>query len=181
MNTVDPVDGTTNLAAGIPFVTTSIALARNGIVELGCVYDPSRDEMFVARRGYGASLNGTPFSSAKVKLGLRDSILCVGSPPDPKAFARNLNVIAQLGPKVRGLRMFSSAALIFCWTAVGRVTAYIATDINAWDFAAGRLIVEEAGGETSCQSGAPLELVDRDTVCSIGGVHSEIICTLQSL
>ena len=87
----DPVDGTTNLAAGIPLVTTSIALARNGVAELGVVFDPNRDELFVARRGRGyATLNGERLRCARPDLvsggkGLRDAVLCVGNPPEVSA------------------------------------------------------------------------------------------------
>jgi myo-inositol-1(or 4)-monophosphatase len=103
---VDPVDGTTNLAAGLPLVTTSIALARNGVVELGLVFDPSRNELFAARRGRGATLNGRPIHSGARggKLALRDAVLCVGSPPKSSAFVTNLGVIAGIGPKVQSAR-----------------------------------------------------------------------------
>ena len=174
----DPVDGTTNLAAGIPLVTTSIALVRNGVVELGVVFDPNRDELFLARRGQGyATLNGQRLTCARPAVSrMKDAVLCVGNPPEPSAFARNVEVIRRVGPKVRGLRMLSSAALIFCWVALGRVTAYVASDINAWDFAAGQLVVEEtSSGATSDHFGGPLLLTTRDTVCSSGGVHDELL------
>lgn len=179
---VDPVDGTTNLAAGIPLVTTSIALAHRGVVVLGCVYDPSRDEFFEARKGRGATLNGVPMAARlRGTIKIEDSILCVGNPPKPSAFAHNLNVIRVLGPKVRGLRMFSSAALIFCWVAMGRLQAYIATDINAWDFAAGWLILLEVGGEATDHTGAPLELSTRNTICSAGTFHDDMVAEVNAL
>jgi len=193
---VDPVDGTTNLAAGLPLVTTSIALARNGIVQVGVVFDPSHGECFTAIRGKGAYLNGERFkdghdngdvsvepplsSPPAPPLALKDAVLCVGCPPLPSAFQRNVHVIASLGPKCRGVRMLSSAALIYCWVALGRIGAYVATDINAWDFAAGKLIVEETvGGVCSNHEGAPLRLTDRDTLCSSGGLHDEVLGALK--
>ena len=75
-------------------------------------------------------------------------------------------VLGSLGPRVRGVRMLSSAALIFCWVALGRLTAYVASEFNAWDFAAGMLVLKEAGGQATDHEGRPLELTHRDSVCS---------------
>ena len=131
-----------------PFLLSPFsALTRRGVIEMGCVYDPNRDELFLARRGCGATLNGRPMKNTAAAeqqqqqgaaLGelksspLKDVVMCVGNPPEPTAFHHNIEVIRTIGPQVRGVRMLSSAALIYCWVALGRVNTYVATAINAW-------------------------------------------------
>jgi len=176
---LDPVDGTTNLANSIPLVTCSIALVKDGEVHAGVVFDPARSEMFSAVRGVGAWLGDEPLPRGQDKavpsLTLQEAVVCIGCPPEPTAFKRSVATLETLGPRVRGMRMFSSAALIYSWVALGRITGYVAYNINLWDFAAGKLILEEAGGVATDMSGSPLQLTDRDTLCSTRGIHAELV------
>lgn len=176
---VDPVDGTANLAAGIPLCAVSIALVKQGEVQVGVVYEPSRDECFSAVKGCGATLNGAPLSTSNAAT-VQEAIVATGCPPDPAIFPLALRSVERLGPHVRGLRMLATAAIAYSWVAAGRFSSYVAFDINAWDFAAGKLLVEEAGGVVTALDGEPLALSARDTVCSNGAaVNGEIIRLLQ--
>lgn len=142
---VDPLDGTTNFLWGIPHWSVSVAVSDAAGPAVGVVFDPCRDEMYCAVRGGGATLNGAP-------------LVLDGAPPLPEALigtgfnysaeerARQGVRVAALLPQVRDIRRFGSAALDLSWLAAGRVDGYFETGLSPWDWAAGRLVVTEAGG-----------------------------------
>ena len=104
------------------------------------------------------------------------AVHCTGFPPNQDAFPRSLATAQKIGQKVRALRMFGTAAISYAWVSCGRLTSYTAYDVNAWDFSAGMLLVSEAGGRnTNGVDGAPLKLSDRDTICSNGAIHDELL------
>ncbi|WP_027092491.1 inositol monophosphatase family protein [Cohnella thermotolerans] len=172
---VDPVDGTTNYVHGFPFYSVSIALAHKGQVIVGVVYDPSRDELFVAERGKGAYVHGKRMHVSNERT-LRQSLVATGFPADYQAaLPENLRQIQALAPQVRNLRIAGSAALHMAYVAAGRLSGFWEIGLNAWDLAAGSLLVEEAGGKVTDQSGAPYQLGVRNVTASNGFVHGELL------
>ena len=144
---VDPIDGTANYARGIPHWCISVALMRAGRVELGYVYDPCAREIFTARRGRGARLNGRKISVSEV-LDVGKARVNVGFSyrRPPELHSRGIRILLERGIEYSRL---ASGALGMSWVACGRFDAYWETHINSWDVLAGLLIVEEAGGWVS--------------------------------
>ncbi len=144
---VDPIDGTMNLAHGIPHFCVSIAareVATQRIL-LGVIYDPLRNELFTAERGSGTYLNGIrQYVSTRAKLS--EAILAVGFAKSQESIDHCLKLYAIYGNKARKLRAMGSAALDLAYVATGRMDAYIEQGVNLWDIAAGVVLVEEAGG-----------------------------------
>lgn len=140
------------------------------------IYDPHRDELFTAMKGYGAHMNGE-----EIKVGQQDSIsdaiIAMGSPPGEESMRMSLLGIEVLMPQVRTIRMLGSAALMLAWVANGRLTGYWEYDLSAWDIAAGALIVEEAGGRFSDLEGKDFDLRNRKIFASNGkvGVHQKVL------
>ena len=142
---VDPLDGTVNYAHGVPFFSVSIAYAHNGIVTLGVVYDPMRDEIFAAARGQGAQLNGRSLRVSQVTE-LQRSLLATGFPYDTWSTPRNnLGYYGRFAKLTQGVRRLGSAALDLAYVAAGRLEGYWELSVKPWDIAAGGLIAEEAG------------------------------------
>lgn len=139
---LDPLDGTTNFAAGLPYFALSLALVQTGQVVAGVVYDPQRRECFSATRGGGARLNGVPLNVLPGPERLDECIALV----DVKCLA--LKLIRELAwqPPFRSQRSFGAVALDWCWLAAGRCHLYLHGYQNLWDYAAGTLILAEAGG-----------------------------------
>jgi myo-inositol-1(or 4)-monophosphatase len=142
---VDPLDGTVNYAHGIPFFAVSIAYAHNGILSLGVVYDPLRDELFAAGRGQGARLNGRSLQVSKV-TDLQRSLLVTGFPYDAWSTPRdNLDYFGRFAKTTQGVRRMGSAALDLCYVAAARFEGYWELSLKPWDVAAGGLVASEAG------------------------------------
>lgn len=139
---VDPIDGTTNFVNGIPFFAVSVAYMQAGRSEKGLVYNPATDEAFFAERGRGAWLNGTPLPlrPAPEKLGH-----CVAG-VDFKRIPKTLGDKLATHPPYYSQRNFGSSALEWCYVASGRLDVHLHGGQMLWDYAAGRLILEEAGG-----------------------------------
>ncbi len=147
---VDPLDGTTNFLHGIPLFAISIALEREGELVAGLVYNPVTGEIFAAERGKGAFLNDRRMRVA-ARSHLRDAVIVTGIPHRGKD-DRHARHIAELGavmPQVAGIRRTGSAATDLAWVAAGRFDGYWERGINAWDMAAGIVLVREAGGYVS--------------------------------
>ena len=139
---IDPLDGTTNYAAGVPYYAVSVALLRGEWVELGVVYDPVRRECFSAARGRGAWCNAEPLYSAGGGEALSQSVALIDFKRLTPALARRLAT----EPPYKSQRSFGAVALDWCWLAAGRCDIYLHGRQKLWDFAAGCLILEEAGG-----------------------------------
>lgn len=143
---VDPLDGTVNYAHDIPIFSVSVAYAENGELKLGVVYEPLRQECFRAARGQGAWLNEKPLQVSQVGS-IEQSLLVTGFPYDIQDNpANNLNYYAYFSLHSQGVRRLGSAALDMCYVAAGRFDGYWELYVEAWDVAAGALIVQEAGG-----------------------------------
>ena len=174
---VDPLDGTTNFTHGYPFFCVSIAFEFEGVVELGTIYDPVHDELFVAQRGGGARCNGGKISVSAPRA-LRDALVVTGFPPDPEGKKSNLRAFERFTLDAQALRRDGSAALDLCYVAAGRFDGFWEAGLHAWDIAAGALIVEEAGGRVSDYRGDPFELDGEQIVASNGSIHDAMVAVL---
>ncbi|MEJ0000383.1 MAG: inositol monophosphatase family protein [Verrucomicrobiota bacterium] len=144
---VDPIDGTMNLAMGIPHFCVSIAareVATQRLI-LGVIYDPLRHELFTAERGSGAYLNGIR-TRVSTRDKLSEAVLAVGFAKTQESIDHCLKLYQIYGNSARKLRAMGSAALDLAYVAAGRLDAYIEQGVNLWDVAAGAVLVEEAGG-----------------------------------
>lgn len=168
---VDPIDGTTNFIHGFPFFSVSIALAYRGEVVVGVVYDPMQDELFVAEKGKGTYVRGKRSSVSKEER-LESSLLATGFPTERSAMLpQNMKQLSELAPKVRNIRSSGSAALHLAYVAAGRLTGFWEMNLNAWDIAAGALLVTEAGGKVTDLSGEPYRLSVRNVLATNGLIH----------
>jgi myo-inositol-1(or 4)-monophosphatase len=149
---LDPVDGTSNFAAGLPFFAVSLALLIGREPVLGLVYDPIRDECFVGIQGQGARLNGTPLRCGSARLPLRRSLAMV----DFKRLGPELAAELATHPPYGSQRYLGSGVLEWCWLAAGRFQVYLHGRQNLWDYAAGALILKEAGGLAENLDGGPI-------------------------
>ncbi len=167
---VDPLDGTTNYAHGLPIFAVSIALERAGEVVLGVVHDPMREETYVAERGGGATLNGAPIRVSDTEEPIR-ALLVTGFPYDREDMPAALELFGRLTVLTQGVRRLGSAALDLCYVAAGRLDAFYERGLHAWDVAAGSLILEEAGGRVTDYRGRKFGLEGAEIVASNGLLH----------
>ncbi|MCG6872836.1 MAG: inositol monophosphatase [Gammaproteobacteria bacterium] len=149
---LDPLDGTSNFISGLPFFSVSLALLIDGRPVLGLVYDPVRDELFSAVAGGGARVNGQPLVAGNTRTELRRCIACVDFKRLPSPLAERL---AHDFPYM-SQRSLGSCALDWCWLALGRFQVYLHGGEKLWDYAAGLLILEEAGGFATTLDGDPV-------------------------
>ncbi|AHM04284.1 Inositol-1-monophosphatase [Roseibacterium elongatum DSM 19469] len=144
---VDPLDGTTNFLHGMPHWAVSIALEHKGEIVAGVVYDPAKDEMFYAEKGAGAWLNDSQRLRVSGRNRLIESVFATGVPfGGGKYLPATLQDLARLMPTCAGVRRWGSAALDLAYVAAGRYDGYWERGLDAWDVAAGILLVKEAGG-----------------------------------
>ena len=178
---VDPLDGTTNFAHGFPVFCVSLGLVRNGEVIAGIIYDPTRNELFAAERGSGASLNGESIHVSKVAT-LAESLLGTGFPSKKRHANPNIHFYHQLTLKSHGLRRPGSAALDLSCVASGRYDGYWEFKLNAWDTSAGVLLVEEAGGRVTHVDGSKFDVAEsRDVLATNGLIHQELMDEMQAI
>ncbi len=149
---IDPLDGTNNYATGMPFFAVSIALIVAGEARLGYIYDPLRDEVFAAIRGQGATLNGKPLQHRPMATEDSKLIAEIDMKRLPAALAQRL----VLEPPYGSQRNIGSSALDWCWLSAGRYNIYLHGGQKLWDYAAGHLICEEAGGVSCSLDGEPV-------------------------
>src|SRR5262245_3490198 len=175
---VDPLDGTTNFVHGYPHCAVSVALEHQGERVLGLVHDPLRRETFSAARGEGAQLNGRPIRTSDVDE-LSHALLGTGFPSDRRERAGTYVAFVQVAlERGRCVRRSGSAALDLCYVACGRLDAYWEWHLGPWDVAAGRLIVEEAGGRVTDFAGGAHVLGDAETAASNGRLHGALVAML---
>jgi myo-inositol-1(or 4)-monophosphatase len=175
---IDPLDGTTNYAHGLPTFAVSIALETAKRVDLGVVFDPNLDELFVAERGHGATLNDRPLAVSTAAT-LDESLLATGFPYNIReARDNNLKEYAAFSVRARAVRRMGSAVLYLAWLASGRLDGYWELRLGPWDVAAGSLLVEEAGGQVTDLTGGALDLDAPALVATNGRIHSAILAVL---
>ena len=171
---VDPLDGTNNYVYGIPVFSVAIALMSQDDVLLGLTYDPVREELFVARKGGGASLNGRPISVSQRDSMERAFIGCdLGY--DREAGARMLDTIRAIWPRMAGLRIMGSAVLGLAYVACGRFDLYLHRYLYPWDMASGILLIREAGGEVTDWAGKPVSAFGQQIVAGNKALHRQML------
>jgi len=176
---VDPLDGTTNFAHAYPFFCCSIALVKNNKPIVGVVYDALRDECFTAEKGLGAFLNGRRLSVTKTKS-LAESLVCTGFAYAVRETHYNLDNFKQFVLKTQGVRRDGSAAMNLAYVAAGRFDGFWERGIQAWDMAAGVLMVQEAGGKVTDISGKPFDLLAQNALATNGKIHGQIFKILKN-
>jgi myo-inositol-1(or 4)-monophosphatase len=177
---IDPLDGTTNYAHGYPRFCVSIGVERGGVREVGVVYDPLLDECYRAVRGGGASLNGRRIQVSSEDR-LEHSLAATGFAYDVhKSPDDNLANFGRMIKSTRAVRRDGSAALDLCYVAAGRLDAFWEFKLNAWDIAAGLLLVEEAGGRCTNMAGDPPPRSGAETIASNGVLHDAILALLET-
>lgn len=175
---IDPLDGTTNYLHGFPQFAVSIALVHRGRLETGVVYDPVRDEMFTAVRGGGALLNDRRLRVTEQK-GLKGALLGTGIPfRDQRYMDAYLGMLRALTQDTAGIRRPGSAALDFAYVAAGRLDGFWELGLSVWDFAAGALLVQEAGGVVSDIRGGSRHLESGNVICAGVKLQRELVATI---
>jgi len=162
---VDPLDGTTNFLHAIPHFAVNIALQREGAIVAAVTYNPITNELFWAEKGKGCFVNDKRLRVA-ARQRLDESVLATGIPfLGHGQHARFLKELHQVSQRVAGVRRFGSAALDLAFVAAGRFDGYWERDLNAWDLAAGLLLVSEAGGKATDADGGE-DVIGKGSVCA---------------
>jgi myo-inositol-1(or 4)-monophosphatase len=170
---VDPLDGTTNFLHGLPHFAISIALERHGELVAGVIYDPIKDEMFAAEKGAGAYLNHRRLRVSK-RADLANCL--IGWPGRGKGFALQLERVSD---HVAGIRRLGTASLDLAYIAAGRLDGFWEHDLKPWDFAAGIVLIREAGGLVSRLEGDDDLLAPGTLVASNAAVHAKLVELVQ--
>ena len=176
---IDPLDGTTNYAHGYPCFCVSIALERAGSIEIAVIYDPTRDEMFAAERGQGATLNDRRVRVSPVE-DLNNAMLCTGFPYNVRERPNFARHFANFTMEAQAVRRDGSAAIDLAYIACGRFDGFWEDGLKAWDVAAGVLLIEEAGGRVTDFSGDPLDIYTPKVLASNGLVHDAMMRVLDA-
>jgi myo-inositol-1(or 4)-monophosphatase len=180
---IDPLDGTTNFAHGFPHFCVSMGLEqrpeglaaeKDGPIVAGVIYDPMRDELFVAERGKGAFLNGKPIHVSPVPV-LGEALVATGFPSRKRHDNPNIHFYQEFTLRSHGVRRAGSAALDLAYIACGRMDAYWEFNLNPWDTAAGFLLVEEAGGMVTGFDGTYRRLDSQEILASNQLIHHELL------
>jgi myo-inositol-1(or 4)-monophosphatase len=177
---VDPLDGTTNFAHGFPVFCVSLGLEYKDERVAAVIFDPTREEMFTAEKGGGAFLNGKPIYVSSVG-NLAECLVATGFPSHKRHKNPNIFFYHQITLKTHGVRRAGSAALDLCDVASGRFDGFWEFNLNAWDTAAGVLIVQEAGGRVTRFDGQPFRIDSRETLASNGRVHEALLREFQAI
>jgi myo-inositol-1(or 4)-monophosphatase len=176
---VDPLDGTVNYVRGYPFFAVSIALEWDGDLLAGVVYNPTLNELFVAEKGKGASLNGQAIQVSSV-ASLEESVLASGFPyevwinddDNSREWRRFLK-------RALSMRCDGCASLDLCHVAMGRLDGHWEQELGPWDMAAGALMVQEAGGTVTQVTGEPFSPYGRGILASNGRLHADMLAVLK--
>lgn len=172
---IDPLDGTTNFLYGLPVYSISVALMKEDEIIIGIIYEICRDEMFYAVKGRGAYLNDKAINVSK-RDSLEKSLLATGFPYyDYSNMQGYLSALEYFITHTRGIRRLGSAAVDMAYVACGRFDGFYEYSLNAWDVAAGCLIVTEAGGELSDFSGGDNYLFGKEMVATNTLIYNELM------
>lgn len=176
---IDPLDGTTNFAHTFPWFAVSIAVEEAGEIILGVVYQPYYEELFVAVKGQGATLNGKPLRVSAISR-LDRALLATGfAPASTGSPANNLDHFVHFQEKAQACRRPGAASLDLACVAAGRFDGFWEMKLKPWDTAAGMLLVSEAGGRVSNFDGAPFSPDKLECLASNGLIHEAMISILQ--
>ena len=176
---IDPLDGTTNYAHNFPFWCVSIAFEHKGLVQAGAIYHPALRELFTARRGRGAHLNGSRIRVSR-QHELEKSLLATGFPYDVHTSEQNnLEHFSRFIKRAQAVRRPGSAALDLAYVACGRFDGFWEIKLKAWDCAAASLMVAEAGGSITNYKGEAFNIYAQECLASNGQIHREMIEVLK--
>jgi len=176
---IDPLDGTTNYTHGYPCFCVTIALEHEGEIKIAVTFDPTRNELFAAERGRGATLNNRPIRVSTTEK-LSESLVVTGFPynfKDRPDFARNLT---RFLVEARGVRRDGSAALDMAYVACGRFDGFWEEGLNPWDMAAGILLIKEAGGQVTSYDQTPFNIYKPPILASNGLIQAQMSAILRS-
>jgi len=174
---IDPLDGTTNYAHGYPCFCVSIALEHKGVLEVGVVYDPMRDEMFAAERGRGATLNDRQIRVSNIDE-LSQAMVCTGFPYNVRERPDFVREFAKFTMEAQAVRRDGSAALDLAYVACGRFDGFWEDGLNPWDVAAGALLIFEARGKVTTFKDQPLDIYNEEVLASNGLIHEAMMRVL---
>jgi len=186
---VDPLDGTTNFAHGLPQFCVSMGLEKrpkgiapdeDGTLVAAVVYDPLRDELFAAERGRGARLNGRPMHVSRTPE-LAEALVATGFPSRKRHDNPNIHFYQEFTLRSHGVRRAGSAALDLAYVAAGRLDGFWEFNLNPWDTAAGILLIEEAGGRVTDFSGNRFKLDSREILASNDLIHDELVSLFEDM
>jgi myo-inositol-1(or 4)-monophosphatase len=186
---IDPVDGTTNFAHRYPVFCVSMGLEyrpadlsadEQGQIVAGVIYDPTRDELFVAEKDQGAYLNGRRIQVSRTST-VSEGLLATGFPSRKRHRNPNIHFYQEITMRSHGVRRAGSAALDLAYTACGRFDGYWEFNLNPWDTSAGSLMVTEAGGQLTYFDGSPFRLASKEILASNGRIHGELIQIFEDL
>ncbi len=177
---IDPLDGTTNFAHGLPCYAVSIGIERAGEMIAGVIFDPTRDELFSAERGGGAYLNGEGIRVSAVER-LERALVVSGFPYDIRErMEEYMPAWERFLARAQGVRRLGAAAIDMCYVANGRLDGFWEFGLHPWDTAAGWVLIEEAGGRVTNAHGEQFENAGSSLLCSNGLIHDEMLEVLRS-
>jgi myo-inositol-1(or 4)-monophosphatase len=182
---VDPLDGTTNFAHGFPVFCVSLGLEHRpagtaGELVAGVIYDPTRDELFIAQKGLGAWRNGRRIHVSQTAR-LAEALLATGFPSRKRHISPNIHFYQEFTLRSHGVRRAGSAALDLAYVASGRIEGFWEFYLNPWDTAAGALLVMEGGGSITRFDGAPFRLESSEVLASNGLIHPELVRLFEDM
>ncbi|MDO4435810.1 MAG: inositol monophosphatase family protein [Cardiobacteriaceae bacterium] len=178
---IDPLDGTTNFLHGLPHFAVSIALVKQGKLELGLVYNPISEEWFTAARGEGALLNGRRLRVNALREPSR-AIVATGFPTrTPERLPEQYALVSSVLEKFGDIRRLGAAALDLCYVACGRQDGYFELGIKPWDIAAGVLIAQEAGAIVTDFKGETCAYDSERVVCANAYLHKQLLSQVQKI
>lgn len=179
---IDPLDGTTNFAHGFPYFCVSMGLEHrpagtpvdaDGVIVAGVIYEPLRDELFIAEKGKGAYLNGRQIHVAPTAM-LQESLIATGFPSRKRHESPNIHFYQEFTLRSHGVRRAGAAAVDLAYVACGRLEGFWEFNLNPWDTAAGSLLVTEAGGEITRFDGSPFLLDSHEVLATNGKIGKEM-------
>ncbi len=177
---IDPLDGTTNFLHGIPLFSVSVALEHQGEIVMGWVYDIMHDGLYFAEKGKGAFRNGKPIS-VSAQDNIEYALSVTGFPyGKPEVVEAYMNILLYLTHETRGVRRLGSAAIDLAYVAEGKFEAFYEYKLNAWDVAAGSLIVQEAGGIITDFSGGDNYLFGRQIIATNGKITKDLMEVIKT-
>jgi myo-inositol-1(or 4)-monophosphatase len=171
---VDPLDGTTNFAHGYPVYNVTLAVEKAGELIAGVIFDPSRNELFSCEKGGGAFLNGAKTGVSRAAK-LDESLFCTGFPSRRRHLDVNIHFYHQLAMASHGVRRGGAAAIDLAYVACGRLDGFWEFGLSPWDMAAGKLLVEEAGGICRDMKGGVHRLTSPHILVDNGLIHDEVV------
>lgn len=179
---VDPIDGTTNYCRRLPFFCISVGFAYKGVPQFGFVFAPLLNQFFEARIGYGALLNHKRIHVSS-HTNFNDCFLTTGFPYNIRTEKKgdNINLFSHFSKKTLAVRRLGSAAIDLCYVACGIFDGYWELSLHPWDFAGGKVILEEAGGTITTFQGNPVPIKDSEILATNSKIHAEMIEDIRSI